>query len=110
MQNNKYLRIICICFILGLILLLNMNLRLSNSLDELSGKIEELSIADNQSNLIKYNSLEEVADYLDLDLNTIKEIVENKDLNMPYIKLGDDYIFYKLAIDDWIKNVNIKKD
>ena len=42
MQNNKYLKIICICLILGLLLLLDMDLRLSDNLNNLSVKIEEL--------------------------------------------------------------------
>ena len=110
MQNYKYLRIICICLVLGLLLLLDMNLRLSNNLDKLSVKIEELSDEDNVDNLIKYNSLEDVSSYLGIGLDKVKEMVKDKKVNMPYIKIGDDYIFYKSAIDNWIKDLNIQVD
>lgn len=48
------------------------------------------------------------AAYLGVTEENLKQIVSDRDSGIPYIKVGEDYIFSKGALDKWLENVRVE--
>ena len=54
-----------------------------------------------------YN-LNTAAGYLGITEGQLKSITDNKDSNIPHVKIGTEYIFSKSALDKWLETVRIE--
>lgn len=54
-----------------------------------------------------YN-LNTASQYLGITDWKLKELIDNKDSGIPFIKIGEDYIFSKNALDKWMETARIE--
>lgn len=52
-----------------------------------------------------YMYMTEAAEYLGLSRKELTYLIEEEKVNIPYIKIGRKYVFYKNSLDDWLKNL-----
>ena len=56
-----------------------------------------------------YNySLEEASLYLKIPENKLIEIVDDGGIGIPYIKIGNEYIFNRNALDKWLETAIVE--
>ncbi|GAA0728972.1 hypothetical protein GCM10008905_28390 [Clostridium malenominatum] len=54
-----------------------------------------------------FMSVAELAEYLDINRNVVYIMMENKELDMPYVKIDSEYRFSKAAIGKWLSTRKI---
>jgi hypothetical protein len=94
------------------IAILDLGLKISSGLNNISETISYKSdLMDSTDPLQYYNGIGAAASYLGMTKAELKLIIENENSNIPYIKVGDKIIFYKDALDEWLKTsrINISK-
>ena len=80
---------------------------ISGGINNIAGTVNNM----NNSNLTYSRNtvtLSRAATYLGISELRLKEIVENKDSGIPYIKLGESYIFSKDALDKWMETARFE--
>ncbi|UFJ39348.1 hypothetical protein LOK74_14860 [Brevibacillus humidisoli] len=55
----------------------------------------------------EYMYMSDAAQYLGMDYKELSEFVNRAELGIPYIAINNKYIFYKDALDDWLKDARI---
>jgi excisionase family DNA binding protein len=70
------------------------------------------------SNLNPYNnnqgipkdnySLDEASNYLNISENQLIQLVGDKGSEIPYVRIGTDYIFNRNALDKWLETAKIE--
>lgn len=50
--------------------------------------------------------LSEAADYLGLTIGELTYLIEQENVDIPYIKVGPKYVFYKESLDEWTKGID----
>ncbi|MCZ8510819.1 helix-turn-helix domain-containing protein [Clostridioides difficile] len=103
---NKSEKAICICLIVIGVMILNLSLNLSSSVSDLTNKIEDTSVATDKSSLVKFESIEEASSYLGIHKESLNKLLLDKNSKIPYLKIKGKYIFYRDALDEWIKNLS----
>lgn len=46
--------------------------------------------------------------YLGISESQLMSIISSKDSNIPYIRIGSEYVFSKLALDKWLETARIE--
>ncbi len=54
-----------------------------------------------------YN-LATAAGYLGISESSLVDIINSKDAGIPYVKIGNDYLFNKGALDKWLETVRVE--
>lgn len=76
----------------------NVNTReIGKGLNRMADEIKNL-----YSNKKNAMYLSETADYLGLTYKELKYLIEEKKLNIPYLKIDNKYVFYRNSIDHWL--------
>jgi len=52
--------------------------------------------------------LSTASSYLGIEESKLLDIVNEKDSGIPYIKIGNDYIFSKSALDKWLETARVE--
>lgn len=77
---------------------------ISYSLDRIANKLVQSQENEETEKASMY--FNDAAIYLGFTPDEFKILIEEKNLNVPYIKLDNRYIFYKVSLDEWAKNIN----
>ncbi len=118
-QNYKW-----ITSMIAVILILNLGYQLSENLNDISFKLSDISNSINSLSIVHnddsdYNSNNDTPEkfdmafassYLNVEYDELVKLVEDKNSNIPFIRIGDDYIFYKDALDNWLKVAKVEID
>lgn len=64
----------------------------------------------NNNEVYKRNTydLPTAARYLGIPESKLIELVNTKDFGIPYIKIGNDYVFSKNALDKWLETARVE--
>lgn len=118
-QNYKW-----ITSMIAVILILNLGYQLSENLNDISFKLSDISNSINSLSIVHnddsdYNSNNDTPEkfdmtfassYLNIEYDELVKLVEDKNSNIPFIRIGNDYIFYKDALDNWLKVAKVEID
>lgn len=95
--------------------LFSLNGKLDNMdsrLNVLEMRLAELQSSGNSRNSVQGSTVEkekevftptELAEYMNITLNQVYELIDSPAEGLPYINVGGEYRFGKEAVDDWLK-------
>jgi excisionase family DNA binding protein len=121
-HKNKFLSFSILCLSISIVVsafiianaMKNTGDNISGGLASISGGINNIAGTVNNTNNrnLTYSrntlTLSTAATYLGINELRLKEIIENKDSGIPYIKLGESYILSKDALDKWMETARFE--
>lgn len=91
----------------------DVNSRISGINSSVDGVVSKVDKYITKEDMAKdFMSIAELVEYLDINRNVVYMMMENKELDMPYVKIDSEYRFNKVAIDKWLssrKIINVYK-
>lgn len=87
----------------------NMSTSLSNSISQIANSISKSNSQDEHSVVTKRQTydLATAAAYLGINQSQLVAIIEDRSSAIPYIKLNNEYVFYKDALDKWMETARV---
>lgn len=75
---------------------------ISNALREIAHQIDQQETVQAQTEAMYFSA---AAEYLGLTYKELKVLIEEKNLDIPYIKIDQKYVFYKSSLNEWLKQI-----
>ena len=75
--------------------------------NNISTTIRDLSFNDKENNKDVFTQ-DDAALYLGISQERLMQIINNEKSNIPYVKVAENFIFSKNALDKWIEESNFK--
>lgn len=101
------------------ICIIDAGLKISNGLNNISDALYNVSgglygmsepYENNYSDSLESYNLAQAATYLGISEENLMKIIEDKNSNIPYIKVGYIVTLHKHALDEWSKTATINID
>ena len=78
-------------------------------LNNISRSISDLGTQQKATSKSKIMTMSGAAEYLDITFTELKSLIEEKNLDIPYLKVDSQYIFHEEAIAEWLKQADQKE-
>ncbi|MDV4149558.1 helix-turn-helix domain-containing protein [Clostridium sp. AL.422] len=75
--------------------------------NNVSNTIRDINLNNEEDDKGVFSS-EECSEYLGISEERLMQIMNNQESKIPYVKVGENFIFSKNALDKWIEESNFK--